>query len=147
LRYVLDASVALRWYLQEEAGTSAEAIHRHILEEPARFAVPELFGYEVLSVLFRVHPRPWKTFQEGILPFLQSGVLRYPLTEGIAQRAARFVSMGLTGYDSMYAALAEELRACWLTFDARAHARIAAEKLSFDLNGGLPPEWPSAQAG
>jgi predicted nucleic acid-binding protein len=147
LRYVLDASVALRWYLKEEGNKSVEAIHRRILEEPALFAVPELFGYEVFSVLFRVHPKPWPTFQEGILPFLHSGVLRYPLTEGVAQRAARFVGIGLTGFDSMYAALAEELGACWLTFDARAHARIAAENLSFDLNGGLPPEWPSPQGG
>ncbi len=143
MRYVLDASVALRWYLEEETNASVEAIHRRILEEPSLFAVPELFGYEVFSVLFRVHPIPRKTFLEGILPFLQSGVLRYPLTAGVAQRAARFVGIGLTGYDSMYAALAEELGACWLTFDARAHACLAAERLSFDLNGGLPPEWPS----
>jgi predicted nucleic acid-binding protein len=139
--------VALHWYLQEESSENADAIHRRILEAPALFAVPELFGYEVFSVLFRAHPRPWKTFQEGILPLLQSGVLRYPLTEGVAQRAARFAGLGLTGYDSMYAALSEELGACWLTFDARAHARIAAEGLSFDLNSGLPEGWAAPSAG
>lgn len=141
MRYVLDASVALRWYLQEERSESAEAVHRRILEEPSLFAVPELFGYEVFSVLFRTHPRPWESFQVGILPFLQSGVLRYPLTEAVAQRAARFVGLGLTGYDAMYAALAEELGACWLTCDGKAHARIAGEGLSFDLNVGLPEDW------
>jgi predicted nucleic acid-binding protein len=133
--------------LQEERSESAEAIHRRILEEPSLFAVPELFGYEVFSVLCRVHPRPWQTFQEGILPLLQSGVLRYPLTEGVAQRAIRFVGIGLTGYDSMYVALAEELGACWLTFDARAHDRVAAEGLSFDLNSGLPESWAAASTG
>ena len=141
MRYIPDASVALRWYLQEEYSETADSVRRRIVEEPALFAVPELFGCEVFSVLFRVHPRPWKTFQEGILPLLQSGVLRYPLTEAVAQRAVRFAGLGLTGYDSMYAALAEELGACWLTFDARAHARIAPEGLSFDLNKGLPDSW------
>lgn len=142
MRYVLDASVALRWYLQEERSESADAVHHRIVEEPALFAVPELFGYEVFSVLHHVHPRPWETFREGILPFLQSGILRYPLTEAVAHKAARFAGLGLTGYDAMYAALAEELGACWLTFDAGAHARIAAERVSFDLNAGLPPQWP-----
>ena len=97
MRYVLDASVALRWYLQEERSESADAVHHRIIEEPSLFAVPELFGYEVFSVLHRVHPRPWETFREGILPFLQSGILRYPLTEAVAHRASRFAGLGLTG--------------------------------------------------
>jgi predicted nucleic acid-binding protein len=141
LRYVIDASVALRWYLQEEHSASSDAVHHRILEEPALFAVPELFGYEVFSLLLRVHPRPWETFQQGILPLLQSGVLRYPLTEAVAERAARFAGLGLAGYDAMYVALAEELGACWLTCDGKAHARIDVPGLSFDLNRGLPADW------
>jgi predicted nucleic acid-binding protein len=141
---VLDASVALRWYLQEEHSEGAESVRLRLVEEPALFAVPELFGYEVFSVLFRVHPRPWKTFQEGILPLLHSGVLRYPLTEAVAQRASRFTGLGLSGYDAMYAALAEELGACWLTFEAGAHARVATEGLSCDLSAGLPKSWATA---
>jgi predicted nucleic acid-binding protein len=122
-------------------------VRLRIIEEPALFAVPELFGYEVFSVLFRSHPHPWETFREGILTLLRSGILRYPLTDAVAERGARFVTLGLTGYDALYAALAEELEACWLTFDARAHACVAAERLSFDLNAGLPPEWPAPRAG
>jgi predicted nucleic acid-binding protein len=147
LKFVIDASVALRWYLVEERRENAESVRLRLIEEPDLFAVPELFGYEVFSVLSRAHPQPWETFRAGILPLLSSGILRYPLTDAVAERAARFVALGLAGYDAMYAALAEELGACWLTFDARAHARIAAEELSFDLNAGLPPEWPSPRAG
>ncbi len=147
MKFVIDASVALRWYLVEERSENAESVRLRLAEEPALFSVPELFGYEVFSVLSRAHPHPWETFRQGILPLLRSGILRYPLTDMVAERGARFVTLGLGGYDAMYAALAEELGACWLTFDARAHARIAAEGLSFDLNGGLPPEWPSPQTG
>lgn len=146
MRYVLDASVALRWYLREERSESAEAVRLRLIEEPALFAVPELFGYEVFSVLFRAHPHPWKTFRDGVLPLLQSGLLRYPLTEAVARRGARLVGLGLTGCDAPYAALAEELGARWLTFDAGAHARIAAEGLSFDLSLGLPEGWATASA-
>ena len=49
--------------------------------------------------------------------------------------------MGLTGYDAMYAALAEELGACWLTFDGKAYTRLGGGGLSFDLTGGLPADW------
>ena len=141
MRYVLDASVALRWYIEEERNESADAVHRRVIDQPSAFAVPELFAYEVFSTMFRVHPKPREAFEEGILPLLRSGLLRYPMTDGIAQRAARFVASGLTGYDAVYAALAEELGAVWLTFDGEAHSRIQAEHLSQDLNAGLPAQW------
>jgi predicted nucleic acid-binding protein len=141
MRYVVDASVALRWYIEEEANAFAAAVRQRIIDVPAEFAVPELFAYEVFSVLFRVHPSPWKTYEDGILPILRCGMLRYPMTDTIAGRAVRFVASGLTGYDAVYAAVAEELGAVWLTFDSKAHARIQKEGLSTDLAFGLPPGW------
>ena len=143
MKYVIDASVALRWYIEEERHEYADAVLRRLIREPEAFAVPELFGYETFSTLFRVHPKPLETFEEGIIPLLQSGLLRYPLTNGIARRAVRFVGLGLTGYDAMYVALAEELGAVWLTFDGRAHSLIQQEHLSADLGAGLPSDWSS----
>ncbi|MBE3135703.1 MAG: type II toxin-antitoxin system VapC family toxin [Acidobacteria bacterium] len=141
MRYVLDASVAVRWFIEEERHESAEAVHRRIVDEPHNFAVPELFAYETFATLFRIHPRPLKAFQDGILPILGSGILRYPMTDAIAARAAELVKTGLTGYDACYAALAEELDALWLTFDGRAHARIRHKSISVDLGIGLPAGW------
>ncbi len=133
--------MALRWYIADEKNANAEAIHKRVVESPGSFAVPELFGYEVFSVLFRVHPHPLRTFQEGILPLLSSGLLRYPLTEGIAQRAATYVGQGLTGYDSFYVALAEELDGLWLTFDSKAHSLLQANHISVDLGVEMPKNW------
>jgi predicted nucleic acid-binding protein len=138
---VIDASVALRWYIEDEKNANADAIHKRLIEDPESFAVPELFGYEVFSVLSRVHPDPLRTFQEGILPLLSSGILRYPLTEGIALRAATFVGRGLTGYDSFYVALAEELGALWLTFDSKAHSLLHDRHNSLDRGVHMPKEW------
>jgi predicted nucleic acid-binding protein len=73
---------------------------------------------------------------------LSSGLLRYPLTEGIAQRAAAFVGRGLTGYDAFYVALAEELDALWLTFDSRAHSLLQLDDISIDLSVEMPRDWP-----
>jgi len=141
VRFVLDASVALRWFIEEERSVNADAVYHRLVSEPEAFAVPELFCYEVFAALFRVHPRAQETFEQGILPLLRSGLLRYPMTDAVASRAVRFVAAGLTGYDASYAALAEELDAVWLTFDSRAHARIIGEGISADMTSGLPAGW------
>ena len=138
MRFVIDASVAVRWFVGDAAHPHADAVLQAVLTRPARFAVPELFAYEVLAVLYRHHPRALAVFQEDVDQLLRSGVLRYPMTPHISGRSERFVQMGLTGYDAVYVALAEELEAIWLTFDSRAHDRIAAEGRSVDLAAGLP---------
>ena len=77
-----------------------------VIDRPERFAVPELFAFEVFSVLQRIHPNGLETFRKGIMPLLQGGIFRQPMTEDIALIANRFVKLGLTGYDACYAALA-----------------------------------------
>jgi len=133
LRYILDASVAIRWYVKETEHPNANLILKKLIREPEIFAVPELFTYEILSVLYRTHPEAKQIFNEDINRFLHSGILRYPMTENIYTRADRFIKKGLTGYDAVYVALAEELNGVWLTFDARAHKKIVEEKLSINL--------------
>ncbi len=138
MSFVIDASVALRWLIIDEQHSHADAVLARTVREPELFAVPELFAFEVFSVICRIHPDPQKAFMQGISPILSSGVLRYPMTDALAQRAFRMVSLGLTGYDATYAALAEELEGTWLTFDTAAHAKLADEAVSLDLNGTLP---------
>jgi predicted nucleic acid-binding protein len=97
---------------EERARDRAESVLHHILELPEFFAVPELFGFEVLSVLSRLHPQPYRAFSTAITPVLQCGLLRYPMTKAFVERSGRFTLQGLTEYDAAYAALAEELEGC-----------------------------------
>ena len=139
--WVVDASVALRWYLEEEADDYADEVLKKIVEEPTLFAVPELFAFEVYAVLQRLHPNGLHTFRKGIIPLLQGGILRHPMTEDLAIKANRFVKKGLTGYDACYAALALDLKGYWLTYDKKAHKLIMVEKISCLLSDGLPDGW------
>lgn len=139
--WVINASVAARWFLEEERHVQADAVLRRWIDQPELFAVPELFCFEVFSVLCRVHPRGSDAFIEGVVPLIQTGVLRQPMTEALAVDAGRFAAMGLTAYDACYAALARQLRGVWLTFDGRAHRQIAGEGISHDLGKGLPGGW------
>lgn len=80
-------------------------------------------------------------YRNGILPLLQGGFFRQPMTEKLAKKAERFVKLGLTGYDACYAALARDLKATWLTFDRKAHELIKNEKISWPLDKDLPAPW------
>ena len=140
--WVIDASVALRWFLEEEAHDCADEVLKKVVEDPKRFTVPELFAFEVYAVLQRLHPDGLQAFRKGIIPLLQGGVLRHPMTEELAVKANRFVKKGLTGYDACYAALASDLKGHWLTFDKKAHKRIETEGVSCLLSEGLPNDWP-----
>ena len=139
--WVIDASVAIRWFIEEEAHLHADAVLKRAVFEPKRFAVPELFPFEVFAVLQRIHPDPLVVFRMAILPLLQGGIFRQPMTEKLAIAARRFVEMGLSGYDACYAALAQDLGGMWLTFDGQAHQAIEKEGVSCLLAEGLPPDW------
>lgn len=139
--WVIDASVAVRWYLADETDDAADAVLEGVIDAPRRFAVPELFAFEVYAMLQRLHPDGLKAFRQGIMPLLQGGVLRHPMTEALAIKANRFVKKGLTGYDACYAALAQDLKGYWLTFDKHAHRLIKDEGISCLLSEGLPEDW------
>ena len=140
--WIIDASLAIRWFIDEEAHAHADEVLEKVIDSPERFAVPELFAFEVFSVLQRIHPNGLEAFRKGIMPLLQGGILRQPMTEGLALIADRFVKLGLTGYDACYAALARELKGIWLTFDRKAHTLIQKEKVSCLLGGKMPKNWP-----
>jgi predicted nucleic acid-binding protein len=139
--WVIDASVALRWFLQEEVHQNAERVLKALIDRPESFAVPELFAFEVYAVLQRLHPSALEVFRQGLIPLLQGGVFRQPMTDKLAVMAKRYVDLGLSGYDASYAALAQEMKGMWLTFDQKAHRAIEREKVSFWLGKAMPPHW------
>ena len=141
--WVIDASVALRWLIEDEVHPQADDVLEKAVQYPENFAVPELFAFEVYSVLLRVHPSGLQAFAGGIIPLLQGGILRQPMTKSLVVSAESFVKQGLTGYDACYAALAKQLRGQWLTFDKKAHRRIEKSGVSFCLGGrAMPRKWP-----
>ena len=49
--WIIDASVAVRWFIEEEVHAHADEVLEKVIDSPERFAVPELFAFEVFSVL------------------------------------------------------------------------------------------------
>ena len=139
--WVIDASVAIKWLLEDEGHPNAESVLERVVDTPGHFAVPELFGFEILSVIVRLHPAGINAFTKVIIPILHSGIFRQPMTEDLALTAYPYIKSGLTGYDACYAALAKELNGIWLTFDKKAHARIQKHNISCNLEDNLPADW------
>lgn len=140
--WIVDASVAVRWFLKSESHPNADAVLRNLIDNPECFAVPELFCFEVYAVLSRVHPKGHDVFIDAILPIINGGIFRQPMTETLVIHATRFVKKGLTGYDACYAALAREMKGIWLTFDEKAHKCLAKERISHLLTKSMPKNWP-----
>jgi predicted nucleic acid-binding protein len=139
--WVIDASVAIRWFIEEEFNVNADHVLKRVVESPEFFAVPELFGFEVYSVLCRIHPEGPRVFSKAVLPILNSGIFRQPVSDNLIQKAGKFVELGLTGYDACYAALAVDLDGCWLTFDKKAHRMIEKEGVSSFILNSMPDHW------
>ena len=139
--WIIDASVAIRWLLEDETNPNAEKVLERLVDTPQIFAVPELFGFEVFSVIQRLHPDGMNAFTQAIIPLLQSGIFRQPMTKELVKNAKPFIKSGLTGYDACYAALAKDLKGKWLTFDKKAHKKIHELNVSCYIEDNLPPEW------
>ena len=132
---VIDASVAVKWFVEEPGSEAARAILIHLRDRPDRFAVPELFFTEMLSVLSRITESELQL--KELLTILEDlGLARLSLGHETLQRAAELTfSSGLSAYDAIYAATATLLEGTWLTADARAHERISALGISKLLPG------------
>jgi predicted nucleic acid-binding protein len=122
---VLDASVLVKWLVDEEGRDRALEVLDEVVQRPRGFAVPALIWYELTHVLLRVAPEP-----EAIQPNLEKLMhLGLPCFGATPERCARAVGLArrarLSGYDAHYVALAEELEGRWVTFDARAARAVS----------------------
>ncbi|MFM7142039.1 MAG: type II toxin-antitoxin system VapC family toxin [Alphaproteobacteria bacterium] len=129
---ILDASVAIKWFLADEPGREeALAILDAVRDDPARFAVPELFFNEMLAVLARLVGDEPRSLQ-GYLDALQDlGFERVGNGRELLAAAVRLAcDHGLSGYDAIYAASARLVGGHWLTADAKAHKKIQRLRIS-----------------
>ena len=127
---VIDASVAIKWFVQEQHQEKAMALLESIQERPQDFAVPELFFNEMLSVLCRIEKDAPK-IQRHLYLLENLGFERLGNGSELLSLAAQLsVQFGLSGYDAIYAATAKLLNGVWLTAGAKAHQKIAHLKIS-----------------
>ncbi len=127
---VIDASVAIKWFVLEQGQEGAFSILESIQNSPKHYAVPELFFNEMLAVLCRIE-KDVKKVQRHLYLLENLGFERVGNgSELLALAAQLSIAHHLTGYDAIYAATAKLLGGIWVTADARAHQRISSLGIS-----------------
>ena len=128
---VVDASVAIKWFIRDEPLVAeAEQVLGEIERNPAPYAVPELFMNELLAVLCRLPASRPSQVQEALKLVEALGVTRVGNGHELLALAADFAGQWrLSGYDAVYVALAALSDGVWLTADDHAARRISKSSL------------------
>jgi len=127
---VLDASVALKWFVEAEPlKAEASSVLEDIERDPRPYLVPELFMNEMLAVLARMSDASAERLGEALSLIERLGLTRIGNGHELMQTAAAMACRwGLSGYDATYVALASLTGSVWLTADKKAAKRVPRGK-------------------
>ncbi len=132
--FVLDASVALAWYFEDEPSEYASRVLNRIKEDPA--IAPSIWPLEMANALAvarrtgRIADAQIRRTVSGI-ERLGIAVLEITVTVALGPLLERAVATGLTAYDAAYLELALREGVPLATLDRRFAA--AAKRLGVDL--------------
>ena len=138
---VVDASVAMRWSIQDGYTSLAQAL----VSGGGMLVAPDLVVPEVTNAL-------WKMRRSGLISeeqadralaeIPQAYTMLVPMSGLIRRAFSIAVALDHPAYDCFYLALAEELGAPLVTLDKRLHSRTRStpwEALTVLLGGGTVP--------
>jgi len=121
LRYVVDASVGIKLFVDEQFSEQAHALFSHLAAEPpAELYVPDLFYMECTNILLKYMRRFGRSLDDSQadLADLNRLALKSTPTADLMEEALSLGSeKNLTAYDACYAVLAEQLDIPMITAD------------------------------
>ena len=122
LRYVLDASVGIKLFIDEEFSDKVQRLFAKLAEDPqAEIHVPDLFYIECANILLKYTRRFNRPLEDALadLRDLNELALKVTWTSELIEDALLLASeMKLTAYDACYAVLAQKLDLPLVTADA-----------------------------
>ena len=122
--FVLDASVGVKWFLDEEDSAPATDLLKEFSRRGSQYVVPELFFFEVYAVCARRHPDIDRFVSDGLKWINELPLRRIPMSMELAAAGVRYIKQGLTGYDAIYVALARRTNGIWITYDKHAAKKL-----------------------
>lgn len=130
--YIVDASVAAKWFLPEEFASSA----RRVLAGTNEMHAPELFRLEMDSILCRHIRRGQLSVTEGdqIRAALATFPIQHAPNEMLRDAAYGMANqMRCSPYDCLYLALAVAQRGQMVTADRRFHDQVSQGPLATNI--------------
>ena len=121
LRYVVDASVGIKLFVNEEFSGQAYALFSHLAADPpAELYVPDLFYIECANILLKYVRRFGRSLDDAQadLADLNRLALKSTPTADLMEESLSLASeKNLTAYDACYAVLARQLDMQLITAD------------------------------
>ena len=141
LRYVVDASVGIKLFVEEEFSEQAHTLFSYLAADPpAELYIPDLFYIECTNILLKYTRRFGRSLDD-----LQSDVadikllsLRPTSTAELMEDALLLAAVNsLTAYDACYAVLSQKLEVPLITADERLSKAIKSSIILKDFD--MPP--------
>lgn len=124
-QYVVDASVAVKWFCLEEGSSMARAMLEKGQMGKIRLFAPSLLLYEVGNALGRGKKLQAKDVIDALDLLARSSIEFVDLNRRVIERAAGFMEKYvLTFYDASYTAIAYEWNCPLVTADVKGHKKI-----------------------
>lgn len=122
LRYVLDASVGIKLFIEEEFSDKVQRLFAKLADDPqSEFHIPDLFYIECANILLkytRRYDRPLENSLDDIRDLNELALRVTSTAELIEDALALAAEKNLTAYDACYAVLAQKLEIPLVTADA-----------------------------
>ena len=116
---VVDASIVVKWFLEEEGSDQAAVLRDDFAAEEVKLHVPEILPFEVLSALRGSSAYPEERALQAQLALEQAGFQIHRFGGEFARRTLHLIyDKRLTVYDAAYLALARHLTTQLVTADA-----------------------------
>lgn len=115
---VVDASVAIKWFIPEKGSETAAAL----FDRQRPLIAPDLIRVEVANIIWKLHRKKHLTDDQSyqiLADFLSMPVKIYDSQILIGRALEMAVQAGSTVYDCLYLALAVEAEGTMLTADER----------------------------
>ena len=126
---VLDASVILKWFLEEEGTSQALRLREEFYRGEREIVVPDLLLMEVANAL-RYNPSfTAKEIKEAIQTLFDIGIVIITPTYSLLAKAIDLAKIfDVTCYDAVYLALAEEIGFELITADKKFWKSVAEKE-------------------
>lgn len=134
-RYITDASVGVKWFVEEQESADALKLKRLFEDGEVDLEAPSLLGYEVASAL-RFHPKVKLTPKQfrNVMESLDQMQITRDLNEREWTMAFRLsLENTVSIYDAVYVAMALSGRCKMVTADASLLNKLKSHKIKENI--------------
>jgi len=129
-KYILDTSVVVKWFSQEEGTDKAEGWLKLLEKQEEEIYLPALVKYELANALLKGKKLSYKEAELALKIFYSLPLIFVEENLGLAKLSYKFTEkFGISYYNACFLALAKTEKAILVTANSRHQQKIAGLKI------------------